>query len=267
VATEIFPGTASSPNDDAPCAKTTSWGRGTLVKPVLYTFLGLGTAVPSILCVIFYLQMSEMGIRLNSLEAALRSGQLNQLSVSVTELEKHVAEQDLRFATNEKLDAGMQELSSRVDRNVASLSKENEGIRQQLVQDNNRFIELKSAFNQSLLRLDALSQLKEVFEKKNAEPPSGAASSQSRPANSPAKSKKSIRSAKSVPLAAPFILTGIEQRGGQRYAVVMRRGATTLSEMQLVAVGDSAWGWTLRDMQGHEAIFSVGGSQQRLSVQ
>lgn len=112
MATEIFPGTSSSPNDDAPRAKTTPWGRRTLVKPVLYTFLGLGTAVPSILCVIFYLQMSEMDIRLNSLEATLRSGQLNQLSVSVTELEKHVAEQDLRFATNEKLDAGMQDLSS-----------------------------------------------------------------------------------------------------------------------------------------------------------
>ncbi|WP_233965111.1 hypothetical protein [Pectobacterium versatile] len=86
MATEIFPGTASSPNDDAPRAKTTSWGRRTLVKPVLYTFLGLGTAVPSILCVIFYLQMGEMDIRLNSLEATLRSGQLNQLSVSVTDV-------------------------------------------------------------------------------------------------------------------------------------------------------------------------------------
>ncbi|WP_409160570.1 hypothetical protein [Pectobacterium sp. B2J-2] len=273
MATEMFSGISSSESnddvsrDDVSRNKTAPRGSRALLKPILYTSLGLGAVVPAILCVFFYLQMSEMDIRLNSLEAALRSGQLNQLSTAVAGLEKHVTEQSSRFATNEKVDAGLLALTSRVDDVVTTLSKESEDVRQQLAQNDSRSMELKSSFNELLLRIETLNQLKETLEKRNAESPSSVSPSQSRPVNSPAKSKKSLRSAQNVPLAAPFILTGIEHRGGQMYAVVMRRGATTLSEMQLVAVGDSAWGWTLRDMQGNEAIFSVGGSQQRLSVQ
>ncbi|MCV9879274.1 hypothetical protein [Brenneria izbisi] len=241
--------------------------RRVLLKPVIYIISGLMVVVPAIMCTIFFMQINEMGIRLNSLEAAFRSGQLSQLSSSVATLEKHVADQESRFSTNEKVDAGMQALSAQFEGTIVPLAKKAEENHQRLLQHEERFAVLKSAFDQYLLRLDALSEFKEKFEKTLTNISSSSSSLRTQPANSPTKTKKSTRSAKSVPLAAPFILAGIEQRGGQRYAVVMRRGATTLSEMQLVTVGDSAWGWTLRDMQGHEAIFSVGGSQQRLSVQ
>ncbi|WJV54846.1 hypothetical protein PCO85_05290 [Prodigiosinella aquatilis] len=70
-----------------------------------------------------------------------------------------------------------------------------------------------------------------------------------------------------MPLVAPFILTGIEQRGGQTFAVVAPRGATTLSQMRLLSPGDSAWGWKLRRLEGNEALFSVNGIPQRISAQ
>ncbi|CCP05911.1 hypothetical protein BN440_0860 [Erwinia amylovora MR1] len=64
------------------------------------------------------------------------------------------------------------------------------------------------------------------------------------------------------------MLTGIERRGGQTFAVVIPRGMTQISAMRLLSPGDGMQGWTLRAIEGGgTALFEVNGREQRLQVQ
>lgn len=63
---------------------------------------------------------------------------------------------------------------------------------------------------------------------------------------------------------APFSLIGSEFRAGRQFAVIAPSGYRSLSQLQLVASGDSVHGWQLLQLDSDRAIFRKGG--QRLTL-
>lgn len=63
---------------------------------------------------------------------------------------------------------------------------------------------------------------------------------------------------------APFSLIGSEFRAGRQFAVIAPPGYHSLSQLQLVASGDSVQGWQLLQLDGGHATFRKGG--QRLTL-
>ncbi|HHA1945037.1 hypothetical protein I4P16_15060 [Enterobacter hormaechei] len=68
------------------------------------------------------------------------------------------------------------------------------------------------------------------------------------------------------PSTAPFILTGIERRGGIAFAAIAPQSATQLTEIALMEPGESRQGWTLQSITGQQAQFRVAGKNQTLTV-
>lgn len=63
---------------------------------------------------------------------------------------------------------------------------------------------------------------------------------------------------------APFSLIGSEFRAGRQFAVIAPSGYRSLSQLQLIAPGDSVQGWQLLQLDGSHATFRKGG--QRLTL-
>lgn len=63
---------------------------------------------------------------------------------------------------------------------------------------------------------------------------------------------------------APFSLISSEFRAGRQFAVIAPSGYRSLSQLQLVAPGDSVQGWQLLQLDGSHATFHKGG--QRLTL-
>ncbi|HFZ1114272.1 TPA: hypothetical protein ACIJTU_003209 [Citrobacter koseri] len=63
---------------------------------------------------------------------------------------------------------------------------------------------------------------------------------------------------------APFSLISSEFRAGRQFAVIAPSGYHSLSQLQLVAPGDSVQGWQLLQLDGDRATFRKGG--QRLTL-
>lgn len=63
---------------------------------------------------------------------------------------------------------------------------------------------------------------------------------------------------------APFSLISSEFRAGRQFAVIAPSGYHSLSQLQLVASGDSVQGWQLLQLDGDRATFRKGG--QRLTL-
>ncbi|EJY5269471.1 hypothetical protein Q1E06_001079 [Salmonella enterica] len=63
---------------------------------------------------------------------------------------------------------------------------------------------------------------------------------------------------------APFSLISSEFRAGRQFAVIAPSGYSSLSQLQLVAPGDSVQGWQLLQLDGSHATFRKGG--QRLTL-
>ena len=63
---------------------------------------------------------------------------------------------------------------------------------------------------------------------------------------------------------APFSLISSEFRTGRQFAVIAPSGYHSLSQLQLVAPGDSVQGWQLLQLDGSHATFRKGG--QRLTL-
>ncbi|EIV7688729.1 hypothetical protein MA092_002802 [Salmonella enterica] len=63
---------------------------------------------------------------------------------------------------------------------------------------------------------------------------------------------------------APFSLISSEFRAGRQFAIIAPSGYRSLSQLQLVASGDSVQGWQLLQLDSNHAIFSKSG--QRLTL-
>ncbi|EPF0046361.1 hypothetical protein ACSN7J_003965 [Enterobacter hormaechei] len=68
------------------------------------------------------------------------------------------------------------------------------------------------------------------------------------------------------PATAPFVLTGIERRGGIAFAAIAPQSATQLTEIALMEPGETRQGWTLLAITGQQAQFRVAGQTRALTV-
>ncbi len=68
------------------------------------------------------------------------------------------------------------------------------------------------------------------------------------------------------PVTAPFVLTGIERRGGIAFAAIAPQSATQLTEIALMEPGETRQGWTLQSITGQQAQFRVAGQTRTLTV-
>ncbi|BDG86440.1 plasmid transfer protein [Citrobacter koseri] len=221
-------------------------------------------------------QISSLSIRVNSLDAAFRSGQMSQLSGSVSTLE----EKSLKYGRQlESLSSGLLSATNQMASYQDDLSKFSKTL--------NDFSSEKQAqrtvTDGHSERIDALStrlsQLEERVATTLRTENHNAQNSQKTPqpvtkGKTPAKSgagnsaKKPERSVRRAAVEAPFVLTGIERRGGQMFVVVIPRGNTQISAMRLLSPGDGMLGWTLRSIRDNgTAVFSVNGAEQSLQVQ
>ncbi|HCT3931098.1 TPA: hypothetical protein OTT35_004316 [Citrobacter koseri] len=81
------------------------------------------------------------------------------------------------------------------------------------------------------------------------------------------RSRTTAKSPVTTPLwaaKAPFSLISSEFRAGRQFAVIAPSGYRSLSQLQLVAPGDSVQGWQLLQLDGSHATFRKGG--QRLTL-
>ena len=67
-------------------------------------------------------------------------------------------------------------------------------------------------------------------------------------------------------IAAPFILTGIERRGGIAFAAIAPKSATQLAEISLMEPGETRQGWTLQAIAGQQVQFRVAGQTRTLTL-
>lgn len=66
---------------------------------------------------------------------------------------------------------------------------------------------------------------------------------------------------------APFVLTGVEQRGTSAFAAVAPQGFSDLSQVRLIGEGESVVGWILVSAGYGQATFRVNGRLQTVSAQ
>lgn len=65
---------------------------------------------------------------------------------------------------------------------------------------------------------------------------------------------------------APFVLTGIERRGGIAFAAIAPQSATQLTEIALMEPGETRQGWTLLAITGQQAQFRAAGQTRTLTA-
>ena len=68
------------------------------------------------------------------------------------------------------------------------------------------------------------------------------------------------------PATTPFVLTGIERRGGIAFAAIAPQSATQLTEIVLMEPGETQRGWTLLAITGQQAQFRVAGQTRMLTA-
>jgi hypothetical protein len=86
-------------------------------------------------------------------------------------------------------------------------------------------------------------------------------------AKRPARPAKSASSDASTPAPEPpFMLLGIETRGGERFLAVAPEGVHALSQVRLLRPGDTQDNWRLEALSADVAEFRIDGHTQRVAL-
>lgn len=93
-----------------------------------------------------------------------------------------------------------------------------------------------------------------------------APSSSSAVANPPKKPVKKAAAKVTSSASAPFVLNGVEYRGGARFVSVTPRQASSLEQVRLLTPGESFSGWTLLTIDSRQATFRTARRTLTLSV-
>ncbi|WP_446924696.1 plasmid transfer protein [Klebsiella pneumoniae] len=214
-------------------------------------------------------QLSELTIRVNSLDAAFRSGQIGQLAASVSSQENRIktlkdeSEQRVADQTREinRLSGELLSVKTQADKAVELAGT----LQQSLSSTEERVSKLESELSKSMTAMN--EQARQSTEKTSQQARTQSAREPvSRTGSTEIKKAKRSVSRIAAP-AAPFSLTGIERRGGHTFAVIVPSGASAVSQMKLLSPGDVSGGWVLRAISGNEAVFMFNGAERRLSVQ
>ncbi|MEI3776121.1 hypothetical protein [Pectobacterium brasiliense] len=217
--------------------------------------------VPLGLSVVLFLIVQQQSVQLDSLDAAFRRGQLQQLPTEIQELKIKVGELRSEFITVQEFDTFRQSQQSQartLDETLNQYIKSAEGqsaIPERLAHLEQRVNDLQGTADAQDKRISSLASdwqnrfEKLVPQKQKATP-----------------AKKPQRVIKPVP--APFALTSIEHRGGQQYAVIIPHSASNRwSDIRMLTPGESVNGWTLASIDGNQARFLVNGKSQILTLQ
>ncbi|MBH3156879.1 hypothetical protein I5P92_14020 [Serratia ureilytica] len=101
-----------------------------------------------------------------------------------------------------------------------------------------------------------------------AVPPAPSATAHIIPKHKPTPMKSSPRNTQPrVAHKAPFVLTGVEQRGTSAFAAVAPQGFSDLSQVRLIGEGESVAGWILVSAGYGQATFRVNGRLQTVAAQ
>ncbi|ECW7869857.1 hypothetical protein F3550_13265 [Salmonella enterica subsp. enterica] len=215
--------------------------------------------------------VSRQAILLTSLDTAFRSGQLDSLPQRIQALE----EKQQQYLSATQARTWYQEDSQArktQETQVTQLVKDSGSLRAYVTalatqQDSLKQLTdaLSSRLDEEVSRIDSLSVWKAQREKKAA----GTAIKPSpvRTLGEPAATSLAVRKpVVSRALPPPFVLTGVERRGGQSYAVVLPAGTgSDWSQLKMLSPGESYRGWTLVSTDGNRAAFQVHGHIQQLT--
>ncbi|ECW0088099.1 hypothetical protein F3Q21_00790 [Salmonella enterica subsp. enterica] len=212
--------------------------------------------------------VSQQTILLTSLDTAFRSGRLDALPQRIQALEEKQQQYQpaAQAQTWHEEDSQAREM---LKMQVTQLAKDSESFRTALAVQQDSLKQLTDAFSSRLddqvSRIDALSAWKTQWEEKAAS--TTAKSSPERIPGQPARTSLLARKpVASRVLPPPFVLAGVERRGGQLYAVVLPAGASSdWSQLQMLSPGESYRGWTLVGTDGNRAVFRVNGHIQQLT--
>ncbi len=231
-----------------------------------------GILIPGLICVVALLWQTvrQQEILLTSLDTAFRSGRVDVLPQRVQALEEKQQQylsltqaQDWRGEdgkAREALKAQVMQLvkdSEQIRADVTALATQQDALKQ--LTDT-----LSSRLDEQVTRIDALSDWKTQREEKA----SGTATKPSpKTRREPAADSAAVKTpVVSRALTPPFVLTGVERRGGQAYAVVLPAGAgSDWSQLHMLVPGESYRGWTLVSTDGNRAAFQVNGRIQQLT--
>ncbi|WP_275235451.1 plasmid transfer protein [Pantoea ananatis] len=216
---------------------------------------------------VLLVRVSNLTIRVNTLDAAFRSGEIGQLSSNVTIMQEKLKTLEKQVSALAPVQDRITSLSTeqlKLSTRVSQLSDAGLSDQQSVQQLQQQLGQLSQTVQTSASVIEVLKQ-QAVATPKAPEPETAKPQPSQKAVSSIKKAKRSVRHA--VMPAAPFELTGIERRGGQTFAVVIPRGVTVISSMRLLSPGDGFMGWTLRALEGNAALFSVNGSAVRLQVQ
>ncbi|MEB2704073.1 plasmid transfer protein [Citrobacter koseri] len=279
---DIVPaGPETTPSDVAPAEPETRRRTPLNLKKIARTG-GLALLIASLLgsvvtIVVMAGKISTLSIRVNSLDAAFRSGQMSQLSGSVSTLE----EKSLKYGKQlESLSSGLlsaknqmagyQDDLSKFSRTLNDFSSEEQAQRTAIDGHSERIDAISTRLSQMEERVAGLAKTESnnaQNSQKQAQQPVTRGKTPARPGTGNT-AKKPERSVRRAAVEAPFVLTGIERRGGQMFVVVIPRGNSQISSMRLLSPGDGMLGWTLRAIRDNgTAVFSVNGAEQSLQVQ
>lgn len=217
--------------------------------------------VPLGLSVVLFLIVQQQSVQLDSLDAAFRRGQLQQLPAEMQELKIKIGELRSEFVSVQELDALRQSQNDRastLDTKLNQYIKSVEGqsaLPERLAHLEQRINDLQGTADAHDKRISSLaSDWQNRFEK---------LAPQKQKATPAKKPQRVIK-----PVPAPFALTSIEHRGGQQYAVIIPHSASNRwSDIRMLTPGESVNGWTLASIDGNQARFLVNGKSQILTLQ
>ncbi|MFV1478532.1 hypothetical protein [Serratia marcescens] len=200
---------------------------------------------------------------------------INQRLALLEQSQKTMTPQDDMNAMADKLQAQAKQLNSLVERQDAltrqmgALTQSSglpEKLEQQLQAQQVELNALKDSIESVKKSAAALPPEKPApaAVPSTAVPPAPSATTQITPKHKPTPIKSSPRR---VVHKAPFVLTGVEQRGTSAFAAVAPQGFSDLSQVRLIGEGESVAGWTLVSAGYGQATFRVNGRLQTVSAQ
>ncbi|AHG22700.1 hypothetical protein Z042_07465 [Chania multitudinisentens RB-25] len=247
------PAEPAAPSASAPRAFLSALSRQGLYRGARYGVLTLWGVMVGLLCVRQQAQQQQLMELESALVARLPAG----LTASVEVLHQQVTGLETRLQVLPGELVSRADWQTGIDAQQRDTRAALERVRSQLQQQ----AEVDATQAQSLRTLQGtLSDLETRV----------TASASATPAATPTTAPKTAVTSKTTtsPVAAstrqpaPFVLSGIETRGGQTFAVVAPPTGQGLAQLQLVAPGSSVQGWRLVGIEGHQARFLPPNSTQ-----
>ncbi|EAO2687101.1 hypothetical protein E2X65_18540 [Salmonella enterica] len=188
-------------------------------------------------------------------QVQLLSGEVSQLQTALQGSPDIAPLQAQLTTLQQQFEASQMQLGEMADKPaLAALQQKTEVLDKQLSEQAASVAALKTG----------LSSLQDQIRTLNQHPTSPVVVHAATSGSVAVKKKPTPKAQRSV--SAPFILTGIERRGGIAFAAIAPQSATQLTEIALMEPGETRQGWTLLAITGQQAQFRVAGQTRTLMV-